>query len=402
MSVEEDNKKLEEELNTLMKEKVEKLKADKAEFERQESDKRIKAEKEQEFQANKDRLIKELSLEPKTGINVEGTTKVPKNEMQSFRKKYFEHNKIKPVEYGGESHLLGYEFTTSNSGCEDDVSDWTPSENFADMVWQSMYCKGFLLGKVTVRGIDIDKGKGCIVNIRTIGKRTAQGPLTPCECLSCVTDTFGEYHVILDTYGDLDEICEKDLFCAGDVVKSNILEAMSSGLAEAADAEIYNQLITASGATTISSGTLDCDGLQSGSCCTTPGSKLYNALVLLQATMRQNGYSPNYIIMSPSVAALLKMAQGAYRYGLDLNVSDGKVKSVSGIEVIEYCGALSCSEASIYAVMIDSSRAVGEAWGKRPTFEEDRDIDCDSTTVAVHLYVGIDELDVNAIGFVIP
>lgn len=398
----EDINKIEEEYNTLMKEKLAKLKAEKAEFERQEADKKLKEDKEKSYQENKDRLIKELKFEPTVGIKDGSTTKVPNNELQSFRKKYLTHHGYKPIEYGSDSHMIGFEFDNSNTGCEDDVSDWTPSENFSNLVWQAMYCKGFLLGKVTVRGIDIDKGKGCIVNIRTIGKRTAQGPLAPCECLSCATDIFGEYHVTLDAYGDLDEICEKDLFCAGDIVKDSIIEAMSSGLAEAADAEVYNQLITASGATTVSSTTLDCDGLQSGSCCTTPGSLLYNALIRLRAVMVTNGYKPDYIIMSPSVAALLKMAQGAFLYGLDMSVANGKVTRLADIEVIEYSCGQTCSEASIYAVMIDSSRAVGEAWGKRPTFEQDRNTDCDSTTVAVHVYVGIDELDVGAIGFVIP
>jgi hypothetical protein len=33
----------------------------------------------------------------------------------------------------------------------------------------------------------------------------------------------------------------------------------------------------------------------------------------------------------------------------------------------------------------------------KPKLEQDRNIDCDSTTVAIHMYVGIDDLDTGAI-----
>ena len=72
------------------------------------------------------------------------------------------------------------------------------------------------------------------------------------------------------------------------------------------------------------------------------------------------------------------------------------------MSVIEFPCASECTDESgeVQAVIIDSRRAVGEGWGMRPKMEQDRNIDCDSTTVAIHMYVGIDELDVNAIGLI--
>jgi hypothetical protein len=49
------------------------------------------------------------------------------------------------------------------------------------------------------------------------------------------------------------------------------------------------------------------------------------------------------------------------------------------------------------AVIIDSKRAIAEAWGKRPTFEEVRDPHCDSYQEVVWAYWGAHTVDIAAI-----
>jgi hypothetical protein len=206
----------------------------------------------------------------------------------------------------------------------------------------------------------------------------------------------------LDSYGDLAEICELDLQLAGDVVKDGILEDMASGLAEQVDLEIYSQLVTASAGFTA---TLDdcCSDPTTDSCCFNKfGRDLYDNIVDLEAQMREAGYAPDYIILAPSVAAQFKYTQALSQQGLQISYSGNELSKIGSMSVIEFPCANTCSGATdtVVAVIIDSRRAVGEGWGMRPKMEQDRNIDCDSTTVAIHMYVGIDELDVNAIALI--
>jgi len=382
----------------LLNEKVEKLKAEKAEAEKVEYEKELEAK-------IRAKIAEETSKSVDTGLDTDGDLQkeTKDDKMSIFGKKFLKAHNYTPVDYGSESWLMGYEFTDSDTGCENDVSAWTPSEQFANLIWSAFYCKGFLAGKVTVRGIDFERGKGDTITIRTRGKRSAQGPLAACECLSCVSSSFlAPYSIQLDVYGDLAEICERDLFEAGDIIKAGIIEDMASGLAEQVDLEIYNQLITA---TTTYTDTLDncCQVSDDGCCLDAFGRELVNSIIDMEASMREAGYRPNFCIVSPTVAAHFKYKEAASMIGYPLSFSGNKLSKIGEMEVIEFPCANSCDEGPasyVVAVILDSSKAVGEAWGKRPELEQDRNIDCDSTTVAIHMYVGIDELDDNAIGLI--
>jgi hypothetical protein len=123
----------------------------------------------------------------------------------------------------------------------------------------------------------------------------------------------------------------------------------------------------------------------------------------MEADMREGGYRPNYLIVAPSIAAHFKYKEAASMAGMPIRFgSDGGLLSIGNMEVIEFPCANTCvtDAEAVVAVLLDSSKAVSEAWGKRPEIEQDRNIDCDSTTVAIHMYIGIDELDDNAIGLI--
>lgn len=404
----EDIEKAKAELEALQKAKVARIKEE-TEILRAEQDKvdQLKAE----MTAKKERdsivmevrsqLAKEMNANLGTGIQEPGSLKKkPENKLSNFRKVYLSKHGYKPIEYG--SDIGNYEFTPSDNACSNDVDDWTPDETYANLIWSAFYCKGYLANKVTVRGIDFQRGKGDTIAIRVRGKRsTVQGPLGPCDCLSCVSQTFTKVDIHLDAYGDLAEICELDLQLAGDVVKDGILEDMSSNLAEAVDLEIYSQLITAS---TSHVATLSecCSDPSLNDCCMLTFD-LYNAIVQLEAEMREDGYRPDYIIVSPSIAAFFKYKEAVSSRGLQISFSGNEVSKIGTMSVIEFPCANLCSTPTtlkVVAVLLDSSRAVGEAWGMKPKLEQDRNIDCDSTTVAIHMYVGIDELDAEAIGLI--
>jgi hypothetical protein len=374
---------------------------------------KIKAEKDAEMKAQERKTLEteirtkvEAELKNKNtsdGIQTSGSlVKGPsKNNLSKFYNAFNKKNGYTPIEYGSSKWLSGYEFTDSDTGCDNDISDWTPDETFANLIWSAFYCKGYLAGKVTVRGVDFTRGKGDTVSIRVRGKRTAQGPLDPCECLSCESQTFTKVSLELDSYGDLAEICELDLQYAGDEVKAGVIEDMADGLAEQVDLEIYSQLITAS---TSYTDTIDacCEPSDDDCCLDYFGRQLINSIIDLEAQMREGGYKPDFCIIAPSIAAHFKYKEAASMIGYPLSFSGNELSKIGNMSVIEFPCANVCddSEAGVVAVILDSRRAVGEGWGMKPKLEQDRDIDCDSTTVAIHMYIGIDELDDNAIGLI--
>ena len=394
-------KNAEAELEALQKQKADRLKeeanllrTEQANIDKMKADMAAKKERD----SLKQEIIDAIGKNQTVGIETTGpATKKPKSDLSTFRSKYMKNHKYTPIEYGSTEWVTGgFDFVDSDSGCNNDVSDWTPAETFADMIWSAFYCKGYLAGKVTVRGVDFQRGKGDTVSIRIRGKRTAQGPLGPCECLSCVSSEFTKVHLTLDSYGDLAEICELDLQLAGDVVKDGILEDMSDALAEQVDAEIWSQLV-GSGAAHVH---LDecCSGPSMDECCF-QAIGLYNLIIGQEAAMRTAGYKPDFVILGPALAAYFKYQQANSQGGFQLSFNGNELSKIGSMSVIEYPCATACSTVTntTVAVILDSRRAVGEGWGMKPKLEQDRNIDCDSTTVAIHMYVGIDDLDTAAI-----
>ena len=334
----------------------------------------------------------------------------------------------KPVEVGkhimefkelvGKEDFVAYEnfdtgktfnFTTSDDGCDTDVSAWSPDDVYVKAVWHAMYCEANLF-RVCVKGLDIDKGDGLTVQIKTIGKFGAPTEAASCECISCASNTLSTHSLTLKQYGMVTEICEKDIWDVGEQYRKEYLAALGKRWGQFFDAQIYSELQTAAAGTSVDmAATLVCSPSISGSCCTDASLlNFYNAVNEVVYTMQEGTapYDPDYMIVSPSVAAILKRMQTpsvqpwAERI---VKVSDaGKLIMFNGLKVIEYCGAQACSTATdtVFAVILDSRRAVGAAFGKRPSLESDRNIDCNSTTYAMWCFFACGELDVNAIAHI--
>lgn len=302
------------------------------------------------------------------------------------------------------------EYTNSDSGCDTDVSDWSPADTFVNAVWHAMYCKADLM-KIAVPGLEIDKGDGLTVQIRTIGKFGAPTEADACECVSCASNTLSSYSLTLKQYGMVTEICEKDVWDVGEVYRSKMIEALGLRWAEFFDATIYSELETATpGTTETLANALSCTPGMSGSCCTdTSLVDFYNAVNEIVASMREGTapYNPDYLIISPTVASILKRMQEATVQPWASSIvkvdSNGRIASFNGLKVIEYCGANSCTDTSseVVAIVIDSSRAVGSAFGQRPQLYQDFNVDCNSTTVAMWAFWACSELDTDAIGHIV-
>jgi len=302
-----------------------------------------------------------------------------------------------------------WDFTNSDSGCDTTVSSWSPNETYARMIWTGMYEESKLM-KVAVKGLDIQKGAGLDVTIRAIGKFGDPSNVAACECISCSSAALTNYNVTLEQYGISTEICEEDVWDVGEEYRSKMLFALGKTWGNYFDSLIYAQLETATPGYTssIASTAWDCTPSLSGSCCSDSVLvALYNAIDDVITQMRVANYDPDYIIIHPTISRMFRAFSGVAPVFLEPVVMDnnGKLKSILGVSVIEYNSANTCTEGDAggseeVVIIIDSSRAVGAVFGKHPTLESDRNIDCNSTTYAMWAFFGTAELDTNAIGHV--
>jgi len=286
------------------------------------------------------------------------------------------------------------------------ISDWEPQRNFINAVWHTAFESANLL-KVAVPGLDISKGAGNVVHIRTI-TRFERGDITTneesCGCLSCTSTSVSKYEISLQQHGIKAELCEYDIWSVGEKFRQEWLKSLGGVWAEYFDYRIYNELETATPGNnetvTYAAAAL------SGSCCTDGFLlDLYNAVDALVTDMRADYYKPDYMIMHPEIAATFRRMMDVKPIFADtIEVGkNGKLKSILGIEVIEYNDANKGSSASSgdeLIIVLDSRRAVGAAFGKRPTMESERNIDCNSTTYAMWCYFNAAELDTDAIGHI--
>ena len=195
-------------------------------------------------------------------------------------------------------------------------------------------------------------------------------------------------------------------------VRNMIINELAKRMSQCRDEEIWSNLtddITTPGVT-ITSEVSCSDGVIAGSCCTFTYN-LYNSIVTAMKRMQAAAYEPDYVIMNPEVAAYLyfKSADGYPIMALAGTTfsEDGKLLTVAGLKVVESCNATLCNANGAnqgnhqMAVLIDSKRAVGEAWGKKPTFTQEYVPECDTTKIVIWQYWGSAHLDPNAVGWIV-
>ena len=309
-------------------------------------------------------------------------------------------------------------FTDSDDGCIDDVAGWESSDVFADVMWEAVLCKSDFLSKnITVKGLDFTKGGGGLIQLRYINHATPSKDfeaMDPCSCMTCVSNAFATYTLTMEQYGDYKVLCDLDIFTAGDAIKTMTMQSMMTRAKERIDYKIYNELYSATPTYTATLDT-DCVGAKTwgrttdGTCCDF-GTNLFEKIIDLEAAMRNAGYfdlRDPVLIINPTVAVHLKYRSGLstpmYWYN-NIEMEGTKIAKIGSIEVIESCHASDCDSfaGAVQGILIDPSRAIGEGWGKRPTFKTDDDpIECESQKVVLTMWADFGVLDTGAIGHIL-
>jgi hypothetical protein len=316
-------------------------------------------------------------------------------------------------EIGAQYAKLGKDaFVAANcdDNCDDDPSAWEVEDCFVGGIWYAIVCRSDILGRVGHRKFDHTKGCGGQVQVKQINVPSPShdwgdaASLNPCETITCVSNSFTTYTVQIKKYGDLRRICNADEILVGEY-QSEVMETMAIRLSERIDNEIMTNLIGATHTYTVDL-PVCCDEATVGTSCCEWTIDLYDAIMELEADMRNAGYftkSNPVLLINPDVAVYLK-----YRNNMDIppymvgniEVDGTKLVRIGNIEVIETCHANACSGTTNedMALLIDPDRAFAEVWAQKPKYAKDYVLNCDADDIVVWAYGGFDVLDDAAVG----
>lgn len=319
------------------------------------------------------------------------------------------------------------ELTDSDAG-DGGVGHLIPDDVYANMILEGVVCYGQLSGVVTAIEYDFTAGGGNTIQVPYVSPRThsCASDRVECACLSDTSTTFGTYPIKVTNWGDYDLVCGFSLWEAGDPSKmpimSSILKEMSKRMAKCRDEEIWSALtddIASTGVTHFKFSSTSCGDGQiltgTASCCTW-SYELYNSIISVVADLRDDAYEPDFVVMSPSVAKALYMKDNSGFFNTPLvRFNNDRLVEIAGLKVIECCNAHACSTDGgkaasadtevtdadgIMAVVLDSKRSIGEAWGKKPKFSMFYDAKCDRTEVVCWQYWGTSAMDPASIGWI--
>lgn len=267
-----------------------------------------------------------------------------------------------------------------------------PDDVYGSLVLEAVYANRQLVGIVGATQENLVGVAGDRVRIPVIPARTGQGPIAEGTALTDTATTFTVKTVILDKYGDYDivnrEVFEDSIFDEGAFVK-NIAAALAETIDQAAF-DVLEAVTPGSSEALATAGTL---------------TDFYTQVVECKAAMEAAKVKPTHIIMAPSQAAqLLKDTNQGIVYD-NIKVAGGKVLEVAGLEAVvtPLANANAATLNMVQAIIIDKSRALGEAWGRRPETVVDKQTlaEKDQVRIITWLRYGVDALDTAAIGHVV-
>lgn len=284
------------------------------------------------------------------------------------------------------------------------------SEVFSRLILEGAQESRKLSGIIAATTENLSAGVGSTVKVTYFPSRVAQGPIDIAESLTPSESTMKSFTITIAQYGDYDFLDGFSLYQAGNDVKVALLSSMSNGFGYKFDDIVYNEIATAVTGNVID--TLSVDTV-SGTANFT-GDDLLNAIVDLKAMMLAGGTEygsptittspsmPTHVIIPPSMEALLlKTATTGDPKRALVVAEDGRVVRIAGLDVIITAHMPEpTGYDDLVAILVDKSRAVGEAFGMKPTFEEERVPLSNTYREIAWAYYGASELDVDGIGHI--
>lgn len=280
-------------------------------------------------------------------------------------------------------------FGTTTTEAEETI----PDDVFSRLVLEALYANRQLTGVVAAVSEDLTARPGDTVKVISMPTRAAQGPVAEGAALADTADDPTSVAIGLDKFGDLNVLTREVLEDADVLDRQDYVRNMSEALAEKVDQEAYDALETATpGSTTTLANAGDL-------------SDLYTKIVDLKAAMKGAKVAPDTVILHPDhEAQFLKDTNEGVTFQ-NIRAQDGELTGVAGLNPIvsPLANPNTSTLGEVQAVVADSSRALGEAWGRRPDIIVDEQTLADSDEIRLIIWIryGSAALDATAVGHVV-
>jgi len=274
-------------------------------------------------------------------------------------------------------------------------ADWIPADTYAATILDALQEKEKLQDTIGLRLIKPELQENNKVQIKKKSIRTAQGAISEGNALT-ETDQTAPTTVEIEMfkYGDADLITAESMEDTTDDVKGLILTSMGDALGIKLD-----QLRVAAMTDT---GMSDHEVVLP----TVKGQPLWDDIVDLNAKLQGNNVEGNMIIMHPTTLAYFLKTdpfKSAAVYGTLNALTSGEIGVIGGLRVIvtNKANTLSATVDVILCVILDSSLALVELYGRPITFSESYVQLTDQYRVVTWLRYGVDAMNEEAIGWIV-
>lgn len=269
------------------------------------------------------------------------------------------------------------------------TSNWIPRDVYAQTIFMALHAKRVLGSLAAAVSVDIQKGEGDTIKVRVFPKRTAQGPIAEGVSLTDTANSAATTKSLqIQAYGDFDKITQQSIDFTSDDFKARLLAEFGAALNEKLEQVCYNVLANASSTQTT---TLDVASVVD-----------YEEILKAKAKLRLQKMHPDFLIISPDQERDVLLDPNltkAVDYTGDMVALPGEVGSIGGIRVLVHELALAKSTTSgvVNGIMIDSSRAFGEAFGRPLTYMEQAVPEANTWKEVAWVFYGAGVIDPNAI-----
>jgi N4-gp56 family major capsid protein len=270
------------------------------------------------------------------------------------------------------------------------TADWIPADVYAQTVFMAVHADRVLGALAGALSVDIGKGNGDTVQVRVFPSRTAQGPISEGNSLTeTALGSLTTKSIQILAYGDYDTLTQQSIDFTSDDLKGRLLAEMGAALNEKLEQVCYDVLKNASAGCTR---TLD-----------VPSVIDFEDILRAAATMKAAKRKPDFLIIAPTLEpdVLLdpNLTKAVDYSKVGLVALPREIGSIGGIRVIVHplAAAKATTTGAVQGIMIDSSRAFGEAFGRPLSFEEQRVPESNKWKQVAWVFYGAAAIDLTAI-----
>lgn len=265
-------------------------------------------------------------------------------------------------------------------------------DGVSNFVLQALYEARTLAGVVSAVREDITAEAGDVVRVAALGATTVGTQNTPGGALAANDTGITNVAITLQKHFTRENVPTEVFEDQDPITEALLLTGHATALAQQTDIDVFAAL---DAATPGQSKTLATKG---------DLTDVYAKIVDLKAALKAAKVNPDLCIVHPDVEAQLlkETAEGVKNRSITLG-ADGSVATVAGLRLLvtAHANANAATVNLVQAVVIDSRRAVGEAWGRRPDTKTDFDLDTDAYEYLCTVRYGASVIDTASVGHVV-